>query len=376
MQTPKETKNQSGFSLLELIVTMGVMLVIMAAVFSLMGSSLKTSNVAYELTNAQQSVRTAHEFFNRDLTVAGDGLLGISDNGIQVRLPFAQRLMQNPYQPTTLAGGFDSTGFAVLSIVNSDNEVAAGVVEPANIGATVPTRTVRSVPNATDRMTMVTVDPDSTFTPISPVLPAIVSADGTTVTVTIAQSGQCTAGDILFISNGDLATFGTVTGGCGATGTIVFADDAYYLNTLSTGTTPTRALAYLAALGSPLIISRMLIHHYFVDTDGLLRRRTYGVGGGVGFTDSVIAERVTRFQVRYRLFGFDANFDLLYTGLQNDLSYVAVAPAIPMLPSAVREVETAVTVETVHPVINDQRSSVNATATTSVRNLEFRNNAQ
>jgi hypothetical protein len=282
----------------------------------------------------------------------------------------------NPYQPTIAEGGFDSTSFAVLSIVNSDNEVAAGVVEPANSGATVPARTVRSAPNATDRMTMVTIDPDGAFTPISPIPPASVSADGTTVTVTIAQSGQCTAGDILFISNGDLATFGTVTGGCGATGTIVFANDAYELNTLSTGTTPGRALAKLAALGSPLIISRMLIHHYFVDTDGLLRRRTYGVGGGVGFTDSVIAERVTRFQVRYRLFGFDSAFNLLYAGLQNDLSYVAVAPAIPNLPSAVREVETAVTIETAHAVVNNQRSSVNATATTSVRNLEFRNNAQ
>lgn len=359
------TFNQAGFSLVELLVSMTVMLVIMAVVFSLMGDAIGSSNVTYELTEAQQSLRTTQEYFNRDLTTTGDGLQDMED--IRVRTPFAQRFMLNTYEkPDPIPG----PGFALLSLVNSDDNVAANVTEAANAAGTIPARTVRT---ATDRITMMTIEPSDIaprFLPIT-VAPAAITADGTSIAVSAADAAQCGVGDILFISNGLNATFGTVTAIAGTN--LAFNDDVYQLNTQNAG--GWRGISWIVAsaqAGQLITIRRMLIQHYFVDSTGLLHRRTFGARRGVGFTDSVIAEHVTNLQIRYTLFGLDETNNLEHPQPETQLTYTAVAPAIPKEPSKVRQVETAVTVETAHRVVNNQRATVAGTIATSMRNMQFR----
>ena len=86
MRDASQGRSQRGFSVIELLVATTVMLVVIAAIFSLMGSSIKVATAAYEMTDAQQNLRTAHEFINRDLMNAGDGLKSIDE--IRIPEPF------------------------------------------------------------------------------------------------------------------------------------------------------------------------------------------------------------------------------------------------------------------------------------------------
>ena len=145
-QRPK-TNNQSGFSLMELIIVMVVMLIIMGATFSLLHGSMATANTNYELTSAGQGLRNSQEFLNRDILVAGDGLKGITN----IWLP---TLFVTDYLSSRSAADLDPSnrGFISIGAVISDNNVPAGtVVKDSN-----PTTTVFPL---TDRLTMLAIDP-------------------------------------------------------------------------------------------------------------------------------------------------------------------------------------------------------------------------
>src|SRR6185437_13013557 len=78
MQRNVNFQNEDGFSILEMVLALGVMIIVTAGIVSLMKGSMNVSTANYELTDAQQSLRTAQEYINRDLMNAGDGLKTIS----------------------------------------------------------------------------------------------------------------------------------------------------------------------------------------------------------------------------------------------------------------------------------------------------------
>ena len=102
--------------------------------------------------------------------------------------------------------------------------------------------------------------------------------------------------------------------------------------------------------------------HYFVDQKGLLKRRVFGVGGGVGFTDGIIAEHVKNLQFRYDLLPDSSG------RMRQPVTTLATTEE----QGAVRQVEVSVTTETVHTVNNGKRQDLSATTRTSLRNLQFR----
>ncbi len=114
-----EHKNcERGFSLLEVLVAMFVMLIVTGAIFALMRDSMKTSTAALELSDGQQSVRTAQEYINRDLINAGDGLNSISNISVPenfVRNYLTLNPVVDPPPPTV--------GFVKLGLLTSDNNV-------------------------------------------------------------------------------------------------------------------------------------------------------------------------------------------------------------------------------------------------------------
>ena len=90
MHSNSRLGNQEGFSLIEMIITMAVMLIVTAAIASLVKSSISIATATYELTDAQESLRTAQEFINRDLMSAGDGLRNMAN--IPVTKTFVHKL--------------------------------------------------------------------------------------------------------------------------------------------------------------------------------------------------------------------------------------------------------------------------------------------
>src|SRR3954469_16723761 len=118
----KKNRSQAGFSMAEMLVALGCMLVIGAASLALVGSSIKFANTTYNLTDAEQSLRNAHEVINRDLTSAGDGLRGIGT--ITAPVGFVQSYITRT--PVTC----NDANFPCIGIVTSDDSIPAATAIP------------------------------------------------------------------------------------------------------------------------------------------------------------------------------------------------------------------------------------------------------
>lgn len=338
-----QRRNQEGFSMLELTVAMGLMLVVLGAVFSLVRDSMKIATTTYELTDAQENLRTAQEIINRDLMYAGDGLKSIST----IRAPQAFATSYITLNPVVTAPGIVNLG-----ILTSDNNVPAGTAVPlANPAATVRT--------STDRQTIMEIDPS--FTAVSP---AAIDGIGSIITLPVGYPmGNFTQGEIYFLTSTVGGTFGAITNVNAATRQLSFANgDACGLNL--TGAAGTGHISTISTAGTlATSLQRMRMIHYYVTTSGLLMRRVFGVPGR-GFRESIIAEHVVNVQFNYSLVTVDASGNVIPS------TAATLTTSADQL--AVRHVEVKVTVETPHVLQDGLKSQISTTTSTSVRNMQFR----
>ena len=346
----RATRNQKGFSLVESMVAMTVMLVVMAAVFSLMRDSMKVATVTYEMTDAQQNLRIAHEFISRDLMNAGDGLENISN----IRVPQAFVTSYITLNPVTDPS---TPGIINLGIFTTDNNV------PANTAITgaVPAANIRT---ATDRQTILEQDRDFLFNNLNSIGLAATAINPAGSTITIPAGDPMTTftqGEVYFLTSSAGGTFCTITSINAAARQLSFvASDPYGLNQPG-------AVGHIWAIsgGRTLATSfqRMRMIQYYLTSTGLLIRRVFGVPGA-GFRESMIAEHVLDVQFVYELATTDA------AGNVTPSATTALATSAQQL--AVRQVEVLVTVETPHAIQNGSRQPLTMTTSTSVRNMQFR----
>jgi prepilin-type N-terminal cleavage/methylation domain-containing protein len=351
MERKIDIKNQQGFSVIEMIIAVTVMVVLTSGVVSLMKSSMNISTATYELTDAQQNLRTAQEYINRDLMNAGDGLRTIS----VIRVP--QTFVNNYLTVTPIVDADMPAGIINLGILTSDNSVPAGT----NVLGSNPATTVLSTPNPTDRQTIIEVDPQ--FIAIAP---SSINAAGTVVTLPSGTTmSQFTVGEIYYFSSSLGGTFATLTAMNAGTFQLTFASgDTYGLN-LSTGNN----VQTISTSGTlPTSMTRMRIIHYYVNSTGYLMRRVFGAKcipttTCTGFVESVVAEHVVNVQFNYSLDMTDAAGNVVQP--TNTLASKAERLGI-------RQVEVTVTVETPHALQSGNRSQLSMTTSTSVRNMQFR----
>ncbi|MDQ2936906.1 MAG: prepilin-type N-terminal cleavage/methylation domain-containing protein [Acidobacteriota bacterium] len=353
MKDQEDKKNEQGFSLLELLVAVTLMIIITGAMFALMRDSVKSSHATLEMSDGQQSCRTAQEYINRDLINAGDGLNSI--NNIRVPQNFVQNyLTLNPITDSA------TPGFVNLGLITSDNDVPANTV----VLGTTPALQVRSAPDLTDRISILQMDRN--FVPITLAAGAINPTNGLTA-VSSTDIGQFTVGEIYFISSAVGSIFATITDrqdvGTANPFLVFAASDTFGLNSVGAGS----QLDVITAGGTlPTSISRMKIIHYYIDSKGLLMRRVFGVQS-VGFAESVIAEHVVSLQFRYFLNLTDTNGNVVQPEVQLTTSQQQVET---------RQVEVSLTVETAHTLQDGQRKTISMTTSTSVRNMQFRQSLQ
>jgi len=345
--------NDQGFSILEMIVGMTVMLIITGAAFSLFRDSMKSSVATMEMSDAQQNLRTAHEFISRDLMNTGDGLNSIGN--IRVPITFVTNyLTRNPVSdPAT-------PGFVNLALITTDNDVPANIT----VRDAIPTSTVRSSPTLTDRISILQMD--QSFTPITLAANAIDVNTGVTA-VSSSDIDKFRAGEIYFISSAAGSIFAVVTDRLNVgstTPSLVFAGgDSFGLNSVGAGS---QLDVITAGRTLPVSICRMKIIHYYVNSGGLLMRRVFGVRFQ-GFSESVIAEPVVSVQFRYFLNLRDGTGNMAQPETQLTTSLQQVET---------RQVEVMITVETPHALQRGQRQRLSMTASTSVRNMQFRRSLQ
>jgi prepilin-type N-terminal cleavage/methylation domain-containing protein len=343
-------QNQKGFSILELIVAMTVLLIVMGAVFSLLRDSMKVATVTYEMTDAQQNLRTAQEFINRDLMNAGDGLESISN----IRVPTAFVTSYITLNPVTDPS---TPGIINLGIFTTDNNV------PANTAITgaVPAANIRT---GTDRQTILEQDREFLFNNRNSISLASTAINPSASVITIPAGDPMTTftqGEIYFLTSSAGGTFCTITNiNAGARQLSFVASDPYGLNQPG-AVGNIWAISANGTLATSL--QRMRIIQYYLTSTGLLIRRVFGVPGS-GLRESMIAEHVLDVQFNYALATTDASGNVtpsLTTALTTSAQQLAV-----------RQVEVRVTVETPHVIQNGSRQSLTMTTSTSVRNMQFR----
>jgi len=350
-ETDYMKSRQGGFSLLEMMVAIGIMVVIMASLASLMVGALKVTTATYEITDAKENLRIAQEYINRDLMNAGDGLKSIST--IRVPTTFVTAyLTLNPVADASMPSGVTNLG-----ILTSDNNVPAGTV----VTGSAPAASVRT---NTDRQTLLEIDPS--FIPIAlPASPtAAINSTGSTITVSAGDIGRFSVGEVYFVTSTLGGTFVTITDKNVGTRVLTFnTGDTLGLNKTGTGG-HLKTISNSGTLATSMM--RMRIIHYYVTSTNLLMRREIGVPI-VGFRDSIIAEHVLNVQFNYSLNIVD--------GLGN------VAQPTGMITNteqrlAVRQVEVTVTVESPKTIQNGLRPTLSGTTSTSVRNMQFRQSLQ
>lgn len=346
---------QAGFSIMELLIAMGVMTVIMGVAFALLGRSLHFANTTYHMTEAQQTLRTAHEIINRDLTTAGDGLRGM--NTIRVPVAFVQ-----DYLTRTPIVDSITPNYPNLGLMTSDDNVPGSIGVPQ----TNPSKTVLSTSDRTSMLVQ-----DRSFAPVSLLAGRITYSGSTTnIVVPTGSLSQFQGGEIYAVVSGSSVAFGVISSINTGSSTLVLNNgDLFGINQTGANSpiytvgqiNPTTQASTTAAT-----IIRLQIIHYFVTHDKLLVRRVFGVKGAP-FVDSVIAEHVAGLQFRYFLSTRDANGFVSQPVAQLSLANQA----------GVRQVEATVTVETTRAVNNINSGNgghqlISSTMATTVRNLQFR----
>jgi Tfp pilus assembly protein PilW len=366
MYLDSKAKHQAGYSLVELLIGMGVMIVIVGATISIINGSLKFSHSVFYVTDAEESLRSAHELINRDLTSAGDGLKSIGT--ITVPIAFASTWLTR----TTVVDSSDTTHHQ-LGLVTSDDAI------PLNTAVPSATPAVNFKEN-TDRISMLIQDKDFNNGNSVSLLPGKITVSGsvTNLVVGSANIGLFQNGEIYAILAQNSAAFGTVTAVNTTTYTISMANgDTFGLN--QTGTTaPFTTVSGIVSGASTqnVAIIRLRIIQYYVTATGMMMRRVYGVKGS-GFTETPIAEHVTNLQFRYVTNLSDVN-----GFVQQPVRVIST----PIQQSAIREVETTIECETVRAVNKvtnanantsaNGKQTISITTATSVRNLQFGSNAR
>ena len=349
--------------MMELLVALGTTILIAGASLSLVAGSLKFANATYNLTDAEQSLRSAHETINRDLTTAGDGLRGIGK--ITTPVGFAQNYLTR----SPILNGVDAA-HANIGLVTSDHNIPANTAVPQANPAV-------NFQAGSDRLTMLVKD--TSFADVSVAAGKITQVGSSTlIVVPASEISRFRVGEIYAVVSGD-ATFGIVSAINATTCTLTLtAGDIFSIN--ETGvTSPLYSVSLLnSSLIStqPVALVRFQLIQYYADTNGLLHRRVFGVGGSP-FVDNIIAEHISSLQFRYVTNLTDANGFVtqpvrVITGTEQ---------------TAVREVETTVAVDTARPVnvVTNANSTTTmcganpngkqnicSTTTTTVRNLQFR----
>ncbi|HXD34391.1 MAG TPA: type II secretion system protein [Pyrinomonadaceae bacterium] len=353
MQGKINFQNEAGFSLVEMVVALGVMIIVTASIVSLMKGSMNISTANYELTDAQQSLRTAQEYINRDLMNAGDGLKTLS----VIRLP--QTFINNYLTLTPIVDTDMPAGTINFGILTSDNQVPAGTT----VLGTSPSVTVRSSPSLTDRQTIIEVDPQFIAIP-----PTTINSSGTLVTLPSGTNmAQFTVGEIYFFSSSLGSTFSVVTAISTANRQLTFNSGDSPLAVNASGTA--NNLKIISSSGTTATsMTRMRMIHYYVNSSGFLMRRVFGAKcvpstTCTGFTENVVAEHVVNVQFNYSLDMTDSAGNVVQP--TNALSTKSERLGI-------RQVEVTVTVETPHALQSGNKSQLSMTTSTSVRNMQFR----
>jgi type II secretory pathway pseudopilin PulG len=270
--------SESGFSLLELVISMVVFLVVTGSVFGLLQVARQSKTIVSENTSLNKNVRLALNIVGRDTYNAGYGY------------PLRNTVILPDNRISTLLG------------VPNDFDATRDTVAPIIAGNDVTLNTYNTAANVyTDQVTF--LFKDTTFNLVGGVSqPLNVNAATTNmggIDEIVPISGSNSAArvnDIYLIAGGNGATLGVSTALSG-TNIIQFSNgDVLTFN--QTGTA-----GPLRSITPPASIQRVIMVTYFVTPEGTLTRREFAnvppATPAVAYVDEPLVYGVEDFQIVY-----------------------------------------------------------------------------
>lgn len=377
----KTCKLNKGFSLLELLAAVSIMLIVLGAATAVLKKAADTATVTFDRAEMQANARVAINSLARDLSQAGaGGAVGFPFGGVTLPagaiVPFARDALGNNY--------LNNNAFA--------NGVLTAVTPGFNDGPTIDGV-------ITDGITLVYLDqalftaPCSNWatTPVSSVTP---SGSQTTVTATLCPPINdpvygLNLGDLIIVSNTNGAALGQITN-LPSTNRIDFANsDPLGVNK------PSAAFGNIAAIltgNPPTFISRIFVISYFIQALDVNNNPLpiAGVGaptpGAVDYRLMRMVDGQTPVPVAEHIVNLKFSYDLMSpTGVETSANASAAFPDGPVPPGVpayanIRNVYVSVTSRSPRPVNASAGGNgyTYSTMSTNVspRNLSFKNRYQ
>ena len=295
----KDFRHASGYSLVELLVSMAITTVVVGTTMAAMNNALRATETAQMVTSMNGTLRTSMDLMVRDLLQVAAGLPPGHTVGIPSGTNSAPVLLPGP----PIGNGGVNTAF----------QTAAGAT---NISAVIPGPGLGPVVNgvATDIVTVLMAD--NTFGDV-----AITAATGTTVDVTAAVNiatgvDRVVPGQLMLAEKGSLALLLQVTSVDLPNRRLTFADtDSLNLNqpTAQFGSLATLNATAPANTPSAVTLTRVRMIAYYIDTTvpdhpRLVRRVNNGHATTFDNTlGTAVAVDVEHLQVTYDLADANAN---------------------------------------------------------------------
>lgn len=273
-------KDQKGFTLLELLVSMVIFLVVSASIWSVLRIAMQSRSVVNQQVGLVKNVRVGLNLIGRDTYNAG----------------FGYPLKNSVVLP-------DNRLSQLLGLPN-DFDTSRDTVPPIIAGNNITLNTFNTAPNVrTDQITF--LFKDSSFNLIGAGSSAVSQALNINAATTLSgideiipttgSNSSCRVNDIYLITGNTGSTLGVATGLSG-TNKIQFA------NGDPLGFNQTGLLGPLRGITTPASLHRVLMVTYFVTSDGILTRREYAnITPAVPFVDDPLVYGVEDFQIEYIL---------------------------------------------------------------------------
>lgn len=342
IEIPRSESSQSGFSLLELVISMVVFLVVTASVFGLLQVARQSRTIVSENTSLSKNVRLALNLVGRDTYNSGYGY---------------------PLENTVILP--DNRISALLAIPN-DVDTTRDIVPPIMAGNNITLSTYSTVANTrTDQVTF--LFKDTAFNLVGGVSqPLSINAATTTSSIDeiIPLSGSnsaCRVNDIYLITGSSGSTIGVATALSGSN-KVQFANGDLLGFNLTGTSGPLRAIV------TPASMQRVKMVTYYVTPDGILTRREYANSTpAVNYVDEPLVYGVEDFQIVYIMDdGTSSNNPIAGpNGIAGD------GDDTPGNLAAVRQIRFTVNVRSTEKNAANQYYSTSMTSTFSTRNLGY-----
>ncbi|HQU92984.1 MAG TPA: prepilin-type N-terminal cleavage/methylation domain-containing protein [Pyrinomonadaceae bacterium] len=277
----KSTGSESGFTLLEMIVSMTIFLLVTGMMWGILQVARGGRTTVNQEVELSKTLRVAMNLIGRDTYNAGYGY------------PLKSAVVLPDNRITALVG------------IPNDFDTTRDTVPPVLSGNNITLNTINTTPGTrTDQITF--LFKDSTFNPIgapgaavsAPLSINAATTNGSGIDEIVPIDGSnsvCRIFDVYVINGNTGSTLGMATGLSG-TNKIQFANgDPLNLN-LTGSTGPLRGITVPASL------HRVNMVTYFVAADGTLTRRKYGNNQtipAVPFIDEPLVYNVEDFQIQY-----------------------------------------------------------------------------